>query len=232
MPRPPRPDLPGIPLHVFQRGVDRQPVFFVDADYLAYLDWLGKSAAHYGVEIHAWCLMTNHVHFLVTPRRPRALSLTLASLGRQYVPYINHVYGRTGTLWEGRYKAALVDNDGYLLACYHYIELNPVSARMVADPGDYRWSSFRTNALGEDSSIVTPHPTYAALGESAKARCRAYRDLFEQHPNLDIVQEIESALSHNHVLGNDRFRAEIERMLGRRLGNGRPGRPRKPGNKE
>ena len=146
MPRPPRFDLPGVPRHIVQRGNNRQSVFFDETDYRAYLDWLGKATRHYDVAVHAWCLMTNHIHLLVTPLRSRALPKLFAYLGRHYVGYINPMYGRTGSLWEGRYKASLVDTDGYLLACYRYIELNPVRAEMVPEPSAYQWSSYRHNA--------------------------------------------------------------------------------------
>ena len=227
MPRPPRFDLPGIPRHVVQRGNNRQVVFFHQTDYQAYLEWLGKGVRHYGVAVHAWCLMTNHVHLLVTPLRSGALPKVFAYLGRHYVGYINRVYGRTGSLWEGRYKASLVDTEGYLLACYRYIELNPVRARMVSEPSAYSWSSYRRNALGETDDLVTPHAVYQFLGRSLERRRQAYRALFADHLDADVVHRIETALAHNHVLGNDRFRGEVEKMLRRRLGTGRPGRPRK-----
>lgn len=228
MPRPPRFDLPGIPRHIVQRGNNRQAVFFDESDYRAYLEWLGKGARHYCVEVHAWCLMTNHIHLLVSPLRSGALPKLFAYLGRHYVGYINHVYGRTGSLWEGRYKASLVGTDGYLLACYRYIELNPVRANMVPEPSAYQWSSYRRNVLGEKDDLVTPHAVYRSLGGSLGRRRRAYRALFANSLDVDVVDRIETALAHNHVLGNDRFRREVEEMLGQRLGTGQPGRPRKP----
>lgn len=227
MPRPPRFDLPGIPRHVVQRGNNRQAVFFDEPDYRAYLDWLGEGVRHYCVAVHAWCLMTNHIHLLVTPLRSGALPKLFAYLGRHYVSYINHLYGRTGSLWEGRYKASLVDTDGYLLACYRYIERNPVRAEMVPEPCAYQWSSYRRNALGEKDDLVTPHAVYQSLGGSRGGRRRAYRALFVNDLDADVVHHIEAALAHNHLLGNDRFRREVEEMLRRRLGTGRPGRPRK-----
>ncbi len=227
MPRPPRFDLPGIPCHVMQRGNDRRAVFFDQPDYRVYLEWLGKGARDYCVAVHAWCLMTNHTHLLVTPLRSGALPKLFAYLGRHYVGYINRTYRRTGSLWEGRYEACLVDTDEYMLACYRYIELNPVTANMVPEPSAYQWSSYHCNALGETDDMVTPHATFQSLGRSLRGRHQAYRALFANDLDVEVVHRIETALAHNHVLGNDRFRSEIEEMLQRRLGTGRPGRPRK-----
>ncbi len=173
--------------------------------------------------------MTNHVHLLVTPRVRQAVPRLFAYLGRHYVSYINHLYGRTGSLWEGRYRASLVDSQGYLLACHRYIELNPVRAGMVGEPSLYRWSSYRVNGLGLSSALVTPHEVYRSLGSTEAMRCEAYRGLFEAHLGEERVTQIEAALMHNHVLGNERFKAEVERMLKRRLGRGGPGRPRRAG---
>jgi putative transposase len=227
VPRPPRFDLPGIPCHVMQLGNDHQAVFFDRPDYRNYLKWLGKGTQRYGVAVHAWCLMTNHTHLLVTPSRSGALPKLFAYLGRHYVGYINRKYRRTGSLWEDRYEACLVDTDEYLFACYRYIELNPVMAKMVPEPSAYEWSSYRRNALGETDDLVTPHVTYQSLGQSLKGRLQAYRALCANDLDAEVVHRIETALAHNHVLGNDRFRSEIEKMLQRRLGPGRPGRPRK-----
>ncbi len=179
MPRKRRFFLPGVPVHVVQRGNNRQAVFFDDNDYRAYLDWLGRAAGEHRCSIHAYVLMTNHVHLLMTPADGQAISATLQALGRRFVPCINHSYRRTGTLWEGRFKASPVQQEGYLLACYRYIELNPVRAQMVDKPDDYPWSSYRVNALGEHNPLLSPHPLYLALGGCARAPGRlskAFRD--------------------------------------------------------
>ena len=137
MPRKPRFQLPGIPAHVVQRGNNRQAIFFDDADHRAYLSWLHEGLKRYGCELHAYVLMTNHVHFLLTPDTRDGISRLIQYVGRHYVPYINHSYGRTGTLWEGRYKASLVQEEHYLLMCMRYIEMNPVRAQMVRSPAQY-----------------------------------------------------------------------------------------------
>ena len=156
MPRKPRFYVPGLPVHAVQRGHSREPVFYEDADYQAYLGWLREGAERYGNAIHAYVLMTNHIHILVTPKDKDGISRMMQYVGRRYVPYINYHYGTSGTIWEGRYKASLVQEDGYLLTCMRYIELNPVRANMVAHPREYRWSSYRTNGAGREIRSLPP----------------------------------------------------------------------------
>src|SRR5690348_7286923 len=157
MPRKPRFQVPGVPAHVVQRGNNRQAIFFESSDYAAYLNWLREGLKRYGCELHAYALMTNHVHLLMTPDSRDAISRTMQYVGRHFVPYINFSYGRTGTLWEGRYKASLVQEEHYLLLCMRYIEMNPVRAGMVKSPSHYRWSSYRSNAQGQEDPLVTAH---------------------------------------------------------------------------
>jgi putative transposase len=165
MPRRPRILLPDYPLHIVQRGINREPCFFADEDYQCYLHWLEEAARDCRCGIHAYVLMTNHVHLLLTPTTPGAPVRLMQSLGRRYVHYVNRHYRRTGSLWEGRYKSSVVQAESYLLACMRYIELNPVRAAMVADPGGYRWSSYRTNGLTLPDARLTPHPIYLALDQ-------------------------------------------------------------------
>lgn len=226
MPRRRRYQPVGMPLHIVQRGVNRQPVFFQEDDYRAYSRWLGRAAMHYGVSVHAYCLMTNHVHLLLTPSKDGVVSQIFEFLGRHYVRYINRRYRRTGTLWEGRYRAALVDADQYLLRCYRYIELNPVRARMTANPLDYPWSSCRHNAGGYYDSLVTPHVTYDALANNIDKRIDAYREMLGVEVAADELSEIRAATARNSVLGSTGFRATLESRLGHPLGPKRPGHPR------
>lgn len=214
----------GVPEHVIQRGNDRRICFGCDEDFAAYAHWLREAAERFEVGIHAWVLMTNHVHLLATPERENGLSRMMQQLGRRYVRYFNHRYGRSGTLWEGRFKACLVQESGYLLGCYRYIELNPVRAGMVVDPAEYRWSSYRANALGVESTLCTPHPEYLALGEG-DGRLGAYRALFRPHVDEDLVAEIRRLTDRGMALGNDRFRAEMEALTGVRQRPGPMGRP-------
>lgn len=217
MARLPRNLVPGLAQHVIQRGNNRQPVFFSDRDCRFYLDALREAAAHYECAIHAYVLMTNHVHLLLTPRRGGGLSRTMQSIGRRYVRHINSVYSRSGTLWEGRFKSAVIDSEGYLLTCMRYIELNPVRAGMVAFPCEYRWSSFRTNAQGRPCKLITPHAIYRGLGSSDAACRRAYCGLFEACIDADALDRIRTATQSGGVIGNQRFREQIARTLKRRV---------------
>lgn len=178
MPRRPRVHLNDVPLHIVQRGHNREPCFFTEQDYQSYLHWLGEALAESGCALHAYVLMTNHVHLLLTPTKAEAIPKLLISLGRRYVQYINRTYRRTGTLWDSRYKSSLVQAETYLLTCQRYIELNPVRAAMVEDPAHYRWSSYRANGLGQPNARLTPHSLYQALGRTSPERQAAYRALF------------------------------------------------------
>ncbi len=214
-----------MPVHAVQRGHDRGAVFFDDHDYLEYLRCLREVAQEVGCAVHAYALMTNHVHLLLTPERVDSAGKLFQGIGRVYVRYINTTYGRRGSLWEGRYKSHLVDSQRYLLACMRYIEMNPVRAGMVASPADYRWTSYAANALGVDNAVLTPHEEYAALGGTADDRQAAYRQLFEHGVDRDERSAVRAALQTGTPLGNDRFKAQVEAMVGRKVGFASRGRP-------
>ena len=225
MARLPRYVLPGVPQHVIQRGNNRQPIFAADGDYRAYLDWLKAAADRHGLSIHAYVLMTNHVHLLATPAQEDSIGKTLQSLGRRYVQYFNYTYGRTGTLWEGRYRATVVQAEDYLLTCSRYIELNPVRAGMVNSPAHYRYSSYRHNAQGRKDPLLTPHEVYRRLGRTITDRYTAYRALFRGAVDEATLNEIRATANKGWVLGHDRFREEVARLAERRaapLPRGRP----------
>lgn len=169
MPRAPRLVVPDAPLHITQRGVDRCATFLADEDFAFYQWALGEATTKAQCAIHAYVLMTNHVHLLLTPLDSAGPSRLMRSLGRRYVGYFNARYRRTGTLWEGRFRSALVDSVPYLFACSRYIELNPTRAGLVDDPAAYPWSSFRHNAGGVDDPVLSPHPQYSALGSHRAA---------------------------------------------------------------
>jgi len=226
VPRKPRFFLPGYAAHIIQRGNNRQAIFFEDADFCCYLSLLNEARDRYGCTIHAYVLMTNHTHLLATPEDKTSISRMMQYVGRHYVPYINRKYVRTGTLWEGRFKASIVDSAAYLLACYRYIELNPVRAGMVSKPWGYRWSSYRCNALGFDDCLISAHGEYLRLGSSADNRARNYRALFEQAINDTEVSRIRSHTQSGTPLGNSRFCDEIEQLLSIRTGQAGRGRPR------
>lgn len=230
MPRQPRYFIPDIPQHIIQRGVDRQAVFFRPEDYELYLHSLNKCAAKYDCLIHAYVLMANHTHLLITPGMERSLPLLMQAMGRNYVQRLNKNYARTGTLWEGRYKASLVQDDQYLLTCYRYIELNPVRAGIVAAPGDYPYSSYGHNGLGKSDQILSPHPNYLALADSPFERQAAYQRLFHDAISPDLLTTIRTTTNSCLVLGNDRFKDQIEAMLCRSVRPKKRGRPRKTTN--
>ncbi|MBI1906127.1 MAG: transposase [Rhodocyclales bacterium] len=226
MPRKPRFYLPDIPAHIIQRGNSRQATFFAEEDYAAYLGWLRDGAELHGCAVHAYALMTNHVHLLVTPRDSGSISRLMQYVGRHYVKYVNHAYAKSGTLWEGRHKGCLVCGDDYLLTCMRYIELNPVRAGMVAAPGDYRWSSYRANAIGEPGDGLTAHPLYQALGRSAQERGHACRELFRAALERDQIHTIRTTVQTGTPLGSERFKQQIEQTLQRKVGQAQRGRAR------
>ncbi len=227
MPRRPRSDLAGFPLHLIQRGNNRSACFFSDADRAAYLQWLGRYAARFGIEVHAWVLMGNHVHLLITAPAPSHASRLMQTLGRRYVRYVNDAHGRSGTLWEGRFRACAVHAEDYLIACMRYIELNPVRAGIVSDPGAYRWSSYGGNAVGLADLLLTHHPLYTGLGASLAERQSRYRELFRVHLDDAELTDIRAATVSGHLLASESARKEIEAARGLRLGPAPIGRPRK-----
>lgn len=226
MSRKPRFLLPGIPQHIIQRGHNREPCFYDEADYRRYQKNLHEAAEKNQVSIHAYVLMTNHVHLLATPHQPYGVTHMMQDLGRKFVRYINDTYRRTGTLWEGRFKASLVDSEAYLLTCMRYIEMNPVRAGMTQHPGEYRWSSYAANASGQPDELIHPHPLYELLGELEADRQYAYRELFRPHLDVAELHEVREALNQELVLGREDFKDRIETMINRQTRSGNPGRPR------
>lgn len=227
MPRRPRLVLQGVPLHLIQRGNNRQACFFAEEDYRLYLQWLSEYAGKTGCRVHAYVLMTNHVHLLISAEKAAAPGALMKALGQRYVQYVNRVYRRSGTLWEGRFRSCPIQEDAYLLACQRYIELNPVRAEMVAHPGQYNWSSYRANAQGEENALIRAHGLYDALGLDAPGRQAAYRELFRHELEPGLVDQIRRATHGNFVLGDERFAAEVAAVVGRRVLPGKSGRPRK-----
>lgn len=214
MARFPRHFLPGTPVHLIQRGNNRQGCFYTNRDYIVYADKLRESSLVYGVAIHSFVLMTNHIHLLCTPSTSTGISQLMQALGRYYVRYVNSTYRRTGTLWEGRFKASMVDSATYLLTVSRYIELNPVRARMVSHPAEYSWSSYRFNALGKTLKLITPHEVYLSLGANPAERQRHYQALFRQQIPEYTQQEIRTAALKAWVLGDGKFKRQIEKQLG------------------
>lgn len=227
MARLPRFVLVGHPQHIIIRGNNREPVFIANEDYQFFLDKLAEAAKKHQCDIHAYVLMTNHIHLLVTPNTENGISKMMQMLGRYYVQYFNYTYKRSGTLWEGRYKASLIDSETYALLCYRYIELNPVRADMVKHPSDYPWSSYRVNALGQYNALVTSHMMYTALGRDDETRQARYRDLFTAQIDEMRISEMREATNKAWVLGSDYFKQKIEEQLNRRAEKSARGGDRK-----
>ena len=226
MPRLPRIWIEGVPQHVVQRGVDRAAIFFHEDDYSAYLANLTQYQSEWGVQIHAYCLMTNHTHLLLSADHSYSIPGFMKAVNQRYVQYVNGAYRRSGTLWEGRYKASLIESERYFLACMRYIELNPVRARMVANAADYCWSSYRHNAVGQCVIAVQPHPLYLAIDQNPQRRLLRYAAFVDKAVTPDELETLRVALQSGRPTGSDAFSEQIEQMSGRRVIRRPAGRPK------
>lgn len=226
MPRRKRPDLPGIPVHVIQRGVERGPCFLVDEDRDRYRHWLTLAAQREGCAVHAYALMGNHVHLLLTPLDSGAMPRTMHALGSRYVSYYNERHGRAGVLWERRYRSCFIDTDHYLFQCHRYIELNPVRAGLAPDPADYPWSSFGCLALGRSDPLVSAHPRITEMGPDAARRGDAYARMVGNVLAQDDWTSLRRETRQEGAYGGDAFRLEVGRQAGLGDLNRRPGRRR------
>ncbi len=225
MPRRPRLHIADYPHHIIQRGLNRAACFFADEDYQAYRHWLGVALEKTGAHLHAYVLMTNHAHLLITPKAAEDIPRLVMAIGRRYVQTINQTYRRTGPLWDSRYKSSLVQPDNYLLLCQRYIELNPVRAGMVSDPGKYPWSSYLANGQGASDPLLTPHALYLELGESPEFRQAAYRELYGAGLDKSALSELRLTIQQSQPIGSEQFLEQIEQMTGQRrkaLPHGRP----------
>ena len=225
MARLPRLTVPGYPHHVIQRGNNRQAIFSSSADYQTLLALLDENARKFGVSLHAYVLMTNHFHLLATPSTKDGLPQMMQAVGRRYVRHFNDSYGRSGTLWEGRYKSTLIQTERYLLACMAYMDLNPVRAGMVVSPRDYPWSSYGHYCGQRIDKLVSPHALCWALGNTPFAREAAYAELVRK--GVEMVQQkalTDSAL-HGWPLGDHDFVNSLQKKTARRVTKSIPGRP-------
>jgi putative transposase len=227
MARHPRLELPGMPLHVIQRGNNRGLCFLDDADRRLYLRCMHEASARHKCAIHAYVLMPNHVHLLVTPEALGGVAAMMQDVGRRYVRIFNDEHDRTGTLWEGRYKSSLVETETYLMTCHRYIELNPVRAGLADDPRSYRWSSHRCYVLGTDDPLVTRHPIFDALGDNPTTRCRAFQALFGEPIEGGLMERIRTTTNQGWALGSDVFLDQVETILGHLVRPPKRGRPKK-----
>ena len=229
MPRCARPHLDGWPLHVMQRGHNKRACFVEERDYVLYLALLEEAAALHGCEVHAYVAMTNHVHLVVTPETMHGLSRALKRVGERYAAHFNRSYGLSGAIWDGRFKASVIDSDAYLLCCYRYVELNPVRAGMVAHPADYRWSSYGANARGQASDLVMRHGLYLELGADREAREAAYRRFVAMGCSDAELEQIRDAVRAGTALASPEFLASFGGQLGTHAVRRPRGRPRRSG---
>lgn len=229
MSRLPRYFIPDTPFHVILRGNNREPIYVNDEDCQFFRDVLLDAVKRQGVSVHAYVFMTNHIHLLASPSHADSLPKALQSLGRRYVQYFNYRYQRTGTLWEGRYRATVVDAEPYLLECMRYIELNPVRAGMVKHPADFNWSSFRANAQGAQDALVTHHELYLRMGRDADERHHVYGDLFKSSAAPETLSRIRDCTNKGWALGGDGFGSKVEALANRRVAPLPKGRPKKLG---
>lgn len=217
MARLPRFAISGQPQHIILRGNNRTELFLEEADFHFFLEKLQAACEKHGCDLHAYVLMSNHVHLLITPHSANGISKMMQMLGRYYVQYFNAHYQRSGTLFEGRYKATLIDSETYLLTCMRYIELNPVRAGLVRHPSDYLWSSYQRTAGGQASNLIKAHVAYQRLGRSNDERLSAYRQLFKQQLSEHSMNEIRDATNKAWALGSERFKQKIQKQLERRI---------------
>jgi putative transposase len=225
MARLPRLTVTGYPQHVILRGNNRQDIFRNTADYQRMLDLMEQHSREQVVEIHAYVLMTNHLHLLLTPQKDQALPKMMQAVGRSYVQTFNKVHGRTGTLWEGRYRSTLIQTERYLLACMAYIDLNPVRAQMVAQPDDYIWSSYSHYVGRRNDRLITPHALYWGLGNTPFAREAAYAEMVHAGIQADQQRALTDATLSGWALGDAQFIAGLKLQTPRRLSKDKAGRP-------
>jgi putative transposase len=225
MARLPRLTVPGYPHHIIQRGNNRQAIFHDEADYLQLLALIEEHAKKESVAIHAYVLMTNHVHLLATPQTAEGIPQLMQAVGRRYVRWFNDRHGRTGTLWEGRYKSTLIQAERYLLACMVYIDLNPVRAGMVQHPDEYRWSSHLHYIGRRTDRLLTPHPLYWEMGNTPFAREAAYRQLVEAGIGSQQQRALTDATLQGWALGESAYVDDLQRRTERRVVKRQAGRP-------
>lgn len=225
MARLPRLTIPGYPHHIIQRGNNRQPIFASDADYQTLLSMLEENARKFGVGVHAYVLMSNHFHLLATPEATQGIPQMMQAVGRRYVRYFNQRQGRTGTLWEGRYKSTLIQSERYLLTCMAYIDLNPVRAGLASEPADYPWSSHSHYIGRRYDRLVTPHPLYWELGNTPFAREAAYAELVRSGITPEQQHALTDSALRGWALGEATYVADLQKRTARRVSKTRAGRP-------
>lgn len=217
--------VPHLPHYIYQRGNDRQKIFRDEADFQYFQNWLRDAARQFSVAIHAYALMDDELHLLTTPTDDTGLARMMQWVGRYYVPYFNYKYGRTGTLWEGRFRTTIAEPEAYLLACCRYIEMSPVLAGRAVSAADHAWSSFAHHVGDKHDSLISDHPLYWALGNTPFEREAAYRQLFSQPLASENIDSIATTVRRGGVLGTEQFKISLEKRTSRRVRPGKRGRP-------
>lgn len=228
MARLPRLVVPHQPHHIIQTGIDSQQVFRDDADYTAFLGWLREASRQFKVAVHAYVLLPNQVQLLASPTDATGLARMMQWVGRQYVPYFNARYQRAGTLWQGRYRATVIDSVQYFLLCSRYVESEPVRVGLAGEAGSYPWSSYAHHAGIKPDPVITDHARYWALGNTPFDREAAYKSLMEQGLSSEEARVVGEAARKGWPLGSDKFKAELQKQANRRVTPAKRGRPAKP----
>lgn len=232
MARRPRLYVAEIPYHIVQRGNNRNLTFSHDGDYIYFLRVLQEAKLKHSCFVYSYCLMANHFHLLLKPEGRDNISWLMKLLGAKYAHYFNKKYNRTGTLWEGRFKSSLIDEEEYFLACLHYIEMNPVRAGIVTSPELYRWSSYRMRAFGEKNPIIDLDPWYNSLADNDKERQLRYKKLFQDLVTESAYKLISEMEIKQGIVGAEGFKEKIEKLIHKDIIFRRPGRPRKKNNSD
>jgi len=227
MPRKARILVPNCPHHIVQRGHNRKVVFVADDDYHYYLENLQEWKTRLSIKLYAWCLMANHVHLIVEPGEDeRTVSALMKRLAGRQAAFVNKQEGRSGALWEGRFKASPVQRDNYLLACCRYVEMNPVRANMVSGPRQYRWSSYRERIGMANRGLLDKDNSYLGLADTEAERVERYQAYLKQGSSDKEIAMLRTACARNQLTGNERFVDEIEQRMGLRVEHRGRGRPR------
>jgi len=227
MARLPRLVVPHQPHHIIQRGNDKQTIFRDTEDYTSFLAWLKEAARHFKLAVHAYALLPDHLHLLVTPSDDAGLGKMMQWIGRHYVPYFNGKYQRTGTLWQGRYRATVIDSEQYFLLCSRYIESHPVRAGLAASPEDYPWTSIAHHIGVKPDPLITDHPVYWALGNTPFDREASYKSLLDLGISQREAEVVTEATLKGWPLGSEKFKAALAKQVNRRVEPAKRGRPRR-----
>ena len=227
MPRRPRIILSNIPVKLLQKTANKQKCFRRDQDYQYYLQLLKQYTSESGCAIHAYALLPDHIHLLLTPKAEKSVASLMKNLGQLYTQYYNRTYQRKGSLWAGRFRSSVIEENSFLFPCKIFIEMNPVFAGLVKQPKDYPWSSHRINAYGEPNTFIIPHLNYLKLDSNPIVRQFAYKNLFQEELPVQTIKNIQRATGGNYVLGDEQFAVGISRKTGLQVTPSKPGRPRK-----